>query len=44
MANDFLDIVARVDYGQGGVQDGNYDTSNMDAQGNYDDPMSDDTE
>jgi len=25
------------DYGSGGVQDGNYDTSNMDAQGNYDD-------
>ena len=32
------------DYGQGGVTDGNYDTSNMDAQGNYDDPLSDDTE
>ena len=32
------------DYGQGGVQDGNYDTSNMDSNNNYSDPMSDDTE
>jgi len=36
--------VTYTDYGQGGVTDGNYDTSNMDAQGNYDDPMSEDTE
>ena len=36
--------VTYTDYGQGGVTDGNYDTSNMDAQGNYDDPLSDDTE
>ena len=32
------------DYGQGGVQDGNYDTSNMDSNNNYSDPLSDDTE
>ena len=30
-------ILGYQDYGSGGVQDGNYDTSNMDAQGNYDD-------
>ena len=36
--------VTYTDYGQGGVTDSNYDTSNMDAQGNYDDPLSDDTE
>ena len=37
-------ILGNQDYGQGGVQDGNYDTSNMDSNNNYSDPMSDDTE